>query len=167
MWQGLGFRDLPPIYLPSNGQAEVKNKSLMISITTGQVGSGVVRLRQVLSVPFLLFASIISRVGCPESAFVGGTFEAVGVAFWDSEHQVDRLINAANKVASVLCIDYTQQLVAAMASENYSAGCNILQLLQLDGITSPQSVALILWYYDIRTESSVEMMDCKFMMCQR
>jgi hypothetical protein len=77
------------------------------------------------------------------------------------------LINAANKVASVLCIDYTQQLVAAMASENYSAGCNILQLLQLDGITSPQSVALILWYYDIRTESSVEMMDCKFMMCQR
>jgi len=52
------------------------------------------------------------------------------------------LINAANKVASALCID---QLVAAMASENYSAGSNILHLLQLDGITSPQSVALILW----------------------
>jgi hypothetical protein len=56
------------------------------------------------------------------------------------------LINAANKVASALCIDYTQQLLTAMASENYSAGSNILQLLQLhDGITSPQSVALILW----------------------
>lgn len=36
--------------------------------------------------------------------------------------------------------------------------------MQLDGITSPQSVALILWLYDVRVESSVEMMDCKFMM---
>jgi hypothetical protein len=135
---------LPPIYLASSGQAEVKNKSLVINITTGQFRLGVVRFSQV-RVHFLLFASIISRVGCPDSAFVGTTLEAVGVAFWDSEHQVNRLVNAANKVASALCIDYTQQLIVATASENYSAGSNILHLLQLDGITSPQSVALILW----------------------
>ncbi len=66
MWQrniGGFFSKLWPIYLASSGQAEVKNKSLMINITTGPVGSGVVRLRQVLSVPFLLLARSLAAWG--------------------------------------------------------------------------------------------------------
>lgn len=127
------------------------------------------RYDQVLSGPiFLLPSALVRRVGCPDSAFVGARFQAVCIVsqIRIPEHEVNRIINALNTVACALCIEYTQPLVAAMGSHNYSQESKILQSRSSLILVSPARSLLSL-YYDIRGKRSVEIMGFKSIMCQR